>query len=640
MGISLIALVALSACTDDVDGDRGTGLTGHRLSFIVSMDGEEAQTRADGSGTTAATRYLNSVELKGRQGGKSVYLQAEETDGFPGDGQPLTRGTQINSATAMNAFAVSIYSDPTGTPDQMYNKKVENVSSTWTPEKDYHWSKGQKLSFFAWYPYEKVWDVTTDENTAGAPVLAYTVPSKVEEQQDLMTAVRVNQSETVGGTKLQFKHALSAVRFMSGSSLSICTLHYIKLKGVKNKGAYSMETQGWTLDNDTTSYTFTLEKEMDGTPGAPITEGDQTLLLMPQVFEDENAELEVNMTVGIDNYTLTAKLKDVTGEWKPGKTYTYKISDTLSDILKVDVNFFKGTNYTAHNISANGDPYTIDITYPYPNHVKKVEARLKFSNAHTVESFDLTGQTSVSRTSFCMNNNGDPSKAMTYKQGFLIEIRIESDVEVKIIAPHRDANASREYTYSPAENNDTWYSVWYGDMYPPNYIDATNKVIMSRQDAKEGLLNMGSDINAVESALTSVKAAYVATYYEVDTNHPKYGKGKWSLPYVFWTADMIHKADVLCDMADNDAPPGGNNLYGESMHYHASSAWTEGIASGTSPLSYTYWVIRGTRGGAKTRRYDSNYFMSHTSPNDATNDAQLFVSYRSYSRALRLQIQY
>ena len=66
MGISLIALVALSACTDDVDGDRGTGLTGHRLSFIVSMDGEEAQTRADGSETTAATRYLNSVELKGR----------------------------------------------------------------------------------------------------------------------------------------------------------------------------------------------------------------------------------------------------------------------------------------------------------------------------------------------------------------------------------------------------------------------------------------------------------------------------------------------------------------------------------------------------------------------------------------------
>lgn len=136
MGISLIALAAFSACTDDVDGDRGTGLTGHRLSFIVSMEGEEAQTRADGSGTTAATQHFDPVELKGKQGGKSVYLQAEETDGFPGEGQPLTRGTQINTATNMNAFAVSIYSDPTGTPDQMYNKKVENISSTWSPEED------------------------------------------------------------------------------------------------------------------------------------------------------------------------------------------------------------------------------------------------------------------------------------------------------------------------------------------------------------------------------------------------------------------------------------------------------------------------------------------------------------------------
>ena len=582
MGISLIALVALSACTDDVDGDRGTGLTGHRLSFIVSMDGEEAQTRADGSGTTAATRYLNSVELKGRQGGKSVYLQAEETDGFPGDGQPLTRGTQINSATDMNAFAVSIYSDPTGTPDQMYNKKVENVSSTWTPEEDYHWSKGQKLSFFAWYPYEKVWTVTTDENTAGAPVLTYTVPKTVEEQQDLMTAVKLNQSETVGGTELQFKHALSAVRFMSGSSLSKCTLHYIKLKGVKYKGNYSMETQGWTLDNDTTSYTFTLDKEMDGTPNTPITEGDQTLLLMPQVFEDENAELEVYMSVGIYSYTLTAKLKDVTGEWKPGKTYTYKISDTLSDILKVDVKFFKGTNYTAHNISANGDPYTIDITYPYPNHIKKVEARLKYSNAHTVETFDLTGQTSVSRTSLCMNNNGDPSKAMAYKQGFLIEIRIESDVDVKIIAPHRDANASREYKYSPAENNDTWYCVWYGDMYPPNYIDLECGVTISRRDAGKGKLKYAQEL--------------LPNYYEVDENHPKYGKGKWSFPN-FAAENIVYRGRALYNMLNADSSPGGNALYGEKVNVYPLFCWTTISVgyyynNGGGIFGYGYWGIR------------------------------------------------
>lgn len=626
MGISLIALAAFSACSDDMDGDRGTGLTGHRLSFIVSMDGEEAQTRADGSETTAATRYLNSVELKGRQGGKSVYLQAEETDGFPGDGQPLTRGTQINSATAMNAFAVSAYTSVTGTPDHMYNVKVEKKSSAeWEPDGEYSWPEGKVLHFYAWYPYGENSLEVTDKNTAGAPVLTYTVPGTVEEQKDVMTALKHNQSDEEGGTLLRFQHTLSAVRFMTGSALSKCTLHYIKLKGVKYKGSLQIGAEAWTLENDTTSYTFTLEKEMDGTPGAPITEGDQTLLLMPQVFEDENAELEVYMSVGIYSYTLTAKLKDVTGEWKPGKTYTYKISDTLSDILKVDVKFFKGTNYTAHNISANGDPYTIDITYPYPNHVKKVEARLKFSNAHTVESFDLTGQTSVSRTSFCMNNNGDPSKAMTYRQGFLIEIRIESDVEVKIIAPHRDANASREYTYSPAENNDTWYSVWYGDMYPPNYIDATYKVIISRENATVNV--------TMEDAVVFRK-----DYYEVDVNHPKYGKGQWGFPNVLGDEWTIHRGDILYDMIYNCTSPGGNVLYGKNIYeYNLVNVWTNQACGYAYGGAYCYWAIKAV--SASNRRYDKSYFDNLPHHSNSGN-AQLTPNATSRKAISRLVIMY
>lgn len=593
MGISLIALVALSACTDDVDGDRGTGLTGHRLSFIVSMDGEEAQTRADGSGTTAATRYLNSVELKGRQGGKSVYLQAEETDGFPGDGQPLTRGTQINSATDMNAFAVSIYSDPTGTPDQMYNKKVENVSSTWTPEEDYYWSKGQKLSFFAWYPYEKVWNVTTDENTAGAPVLAYTVPSKVEEQQDLMTAVRLNQSETVGGTKLQFKHTLSAVRFISGSGLSTCTLHYIKLKGVKYKGSWRIGAQNWTQENETTDYTLTLDKEMDGTPNTPITEGDQTLLLMPQVFGDESAELEVNMTVGLDNYTFTAKLKDIVGEWKPGKTYTYKISDNLSDILKVDLNFFKGKNYTSHNISANGDPYTIDITYPEPNYVKKVTARFIYNDQSVIEdNIDLTGQTSVNRTSLCMNNNGDWSKARSISMGLSVQIKIESDIKVNISSSY-----SSKQVYNPVTDNDKWYTIWQGVVYPPNYIDKTYKVIMSRQNISPPTTNTSWSMNY------NTAVSLCQNYYEVDANHPTYGTGKWSLPSgSLNSAADIHKMDILAYMLENDNYPGGNALYGAKVP-NRNAHWTRADFLFQGILTYKLLV---TYANGKGYSYDAN----------------------------------
>ena len=559
MGISLIALVALSACTDDVDGDRGTGLTGHRLSFIVSMDGEEAQTRADGSRTTAATRYLNSVELKGRQGGKSVYLQAEETDGFPGDGQPLTRGTQINSATDMTAFAVSAYTSVSGTPDHMYNVKVEKKSSEWNPDGDYTWPDGKKLHFYAWHPYGDNSLSVTDENTAGAPVLTYTVPQTVKDQQDVMTALKYNESEGVGGIRLQFQHTLSAVRFISGSGLSTCTLHYIKLKGVKYKGSWRIGAQGWTQENETTDYTLTLDKEMDGTPNTPITEGDQTLLLMPQVFGDENAELEVNMTVGTDNYTFTAKLKDIVGEWKPGKTYTYKISDNLSDILKVDLNFFKGVNgplgtpYTVHAVSANGDPYTIDITYPEPNYVKKVTARFIYNDQSVIEdNIDLTGQTSVSRTSLCMNNKGAYSKANTIAYGFSVQIKIESDIKVNISSSY-----SSKQVYNPVTDNNKWYTIWSGMMYPPNYEDKYG-IVTAREDANPEISYSGIQTCQQD-------------YWEISNNHPKYGRGKWKIPSGDYdTVEKIHHMDVLADMLSNDAPPGGNALYGKKTNYLGS----------------------------------------------------------------------
>lgn len=633
MGISLIALAAFSACTDDVDGDRGTGLTGHRLSFIVSMDGEEAQTRADGSGTTAATRHFDPVELKGKQGGKSVYLQAEETDGFPGEGQPLTRGTQINTATNMTAFAVSAYTSVSGTPDHMYNVKVEKKSSEWNPDGDYTWPEGKKLHFYAWHPYGDNSLSVTDENTAGAPVLTYTVPQTVEDQQDVMTALKYNQSEGVGGTRLQFQHTLSAVRFISGSGLSTCTLHYIKLKGVKYKGSWRIGAQEWTLENETTDYTLTLDKEMDGTPNTPITEGDQTLLLLPQVFEDENAELEVNMTVGLnDNYTFTAKLKDIVGEWKPGKTYTYKISDRLSDILHVDLNFFKdvigplGTPYKAHSASANGDPYTIDITYPEPNYVKKVTARFVYSGNTVIEdNIDLTGQTSVSRTSLCMNNNGASGKARSTATSFILQIKIESDIKVTITS----SGSSAKQVYNPVTDNNKWYNVWYGVMYPPNYIDKTYRVIMSRE-------NVAPPTSNTTWAMTydnAIKQSQL--YYEVDPNHPTYGQGKWNIPSgSLSSAADIHKMDILANMLRDDAPPAGNTLYGNKAP-NKDAHWTRGII----PNFFVFRLLV-TFANGRSYSYDGNAIIEGMYNSGYAYGQFANVSHdRGYVRA-RTQIEY
>lgn len=573
MGISLITLAAFSACTDDVDGDRDTGLAGHRLSFIVDMEGEEAQTRADGSGTTAATQYFDPVELKGKQGGKSVYLQAEETDGFPGEGQPLTRGTQISTAANMTAFAVSAYTSVSGTPDHMYNVKVEKKSSEWNPDGEYIWPEGKKLSFYAWYPYGADCLNVTDQNTTGSPTLTYTVPETVEEQYDVLAAIKYNQSDGVGGTRLQFKHALSAVKFVTGDAFSTCTVRYIKLKGVKYKGSYLVGSQEWTPEDDTKDFTLQLDKDVVATPDTKITEGDQTFLMMPQSFADnENAELEVSMTVtNVGTYVFSSKLKDIfKNDWKRGKTYTCRISDNLSGDMKVDVSFYKGSGYTAHNISANGDPFTIDIDC-VGGHVTGVTARLAYE--YTVNgrisysvfqnNLDLTGKTTADFTSLCMNNNGNPGWAKTTPTTFVVQVKIASLTKVTLTA---SAISDTPQKYQPGKDDETWYTVWRGTMYPPNYVDRNwgNNVVISRQNSGEGVYSYGHKVNG-ESADTSNELQNA--YYEVDLNHPKYGKGKWGLPNPLssFTENSFHKADVLYEMLNSQLPPKGNSLYGEPL---------------------------------------------------------------------------
>ena len=61
---------------------------------------------------------LKPIEMEGKVNGKTVYLTAEVTDGFPGDNRPMTRGTQISETnkTDMETFALSAYTDATGTP--------------------------------------------------------------------------------------------------------------------------------------------------------------------------------------------------------------------------------------------------------------------------------------------------------------------------------------------------------------------------------------------------------------------------------------------------------------------------------------------------------------------------------------------
>lgn len=359
MSLSLIALAVFSACTNEMENGTHPGKGDQRLSFAVSMGGTNAWKPT--AGTRAAsdlgesTYELEPVEMEGKVNGKTVYLTAEVTDGFPGDNRMMTRGTQVTEDNKtkdgiMETFAVSAYTDIKGTPDFMYNVPTtkgspENGTTYWYPEEKFYWPGVKSLNFYAWYPHTANAEGLTvsgaDEN--GTPKLHYTAPEDVKKQMDVMTAVATNQAEQEA-IPLTFDHALSAVKFVAGDDLPNCVVKSIKLDGVRYKGTYTLGTDAWTLTDDTQAFTLRLNKVVAGNGGAITEDGKgETLFMMPQTLSDD-AKIEVVLNDGTADFTVGASIGGT--KWEMGKTYTYHISNNFVSLVTTNDKFVAFTDET------------------------------------------------------------------------------------------------------------------------------------------------------------------------------------------------------------------------------------------------------------------------------------------------------
>ena len=338
MSLSLIALTVFSACTDEVENGGQRPVKGdHSLSFAVSTPGSQAWTKADGTRAVSApaTQELEPVEMEGKVNGKTVYLSAEVTDGFPGDNRMMTRGTQVTEDNKtkdriMETFAVSAYTDIKGTPDFMYNVPTtkgspENGTTYWYPEEKFYWPGVKSLNFYAWYPHTANAEGLTvsgaDEN--GTPKLHYTAPEDVKKQMDVMTAVATNQAEQEA-IPLTFDHALSAIKFVAGSDLPNCVVKSVKLYNLQYEGTYDIASSTWTeVKSDKKDFTVSwVYNAVEGTEGSPVTREDETFFLVPQTLDGAKVEVTF-MNTDNTEFTVGAAL---IGTWEKGKTYIYKIS--------------------------------------------------------------------------------------------------------------------------------------------------------------------------------------------------------------------------------------------------------------------------------------------------------------------------
>jgi len=202
--------------------------------------------------------------------------------------------TTANLKTSADGFGVFAYYTlnndwaSTDTPNFMYNQQVkynDSANTTLYPAKwEYtplkYWPNGQnsttvetgtindKLSFYAYAPQIATASVNTvpaagqgitaiSANTAaGAPTISFTVPSKAEEQIDLLWATPVlNQTkQTITGTiNFTFKHALAKLG--------------IKVQAVVDAVAPTTAN----LDSNTKIILESLEMSADGTKSGVLT---------------------------------------------------------------------------------------------------------------------------------------------------------------------------------------------------------------------------------------------------------------------------------------------------------------------------------------------------------------------------------
>ena len=343
--------LSVASCSDD---DLSSNQGGSNEALVrLSVKDVQSETIARGAAMTrgAITPGLANKDLAGQKlaahsnRNLDVCLIETTVEGInPVKADARTRaniettiGGDFSSTGIRGVAATSILT----TPEWFKAAKTKSNGELYTPIR---WSFAQPWArFFAVYPskdsYSKLTinDMTSTDN---APSVDFTVEPNVRDQKDFMTActgeVHYATQFEQPTTNLDFRHALTAIRFAVGQNLSWNkTIDKVEIRNAIMKSKYKLSNAfngaGATWDNTgATRGTATLSGLSVNTSSNPNVTimgntGDNfTFYMIPQVLTGNSVVAYVHFT---DNTEITATLK---GEWKAGTTRTLKLSETNS----------------------------------------------------------------------------------------------------------------------------------------------------------------------------------------------------------------------------------------------------------------------------------------------------------------------
>lgn len=343
------ALTAVSCADDDLD-NGGTNGNDALVRFSVNDVQEGAISR--GAMTRGAiTPGLGSSDLAGGKlaahSNRNIDVCLIETtvEGVnPVKADARTRADIIATSTLGDFSASGIRGTAASgiltTPEWFHAKKTKSNGELYSPIR---WSFAQpKARFFAVYPNAESYAKMTINNTdatSGSPSVDFEVNSDVTKQVDLMTActgdVEYATQFQQPTTNLDFRHALTGIRFAVGQNLSWNkTIDKVELRGAVMKSKYVLSKQfdgngaDWDHSSDTRGNATLSGVSVSTSANPNVTimgnAGDNyTFYMIPQQLTG-HVTAYVHCTDGTE---ITVPLK---GEWKAGTTRTYKLSQTTS----------------------------------------------------------------------------------------------------------------------------------------------------------------------------------------------------------------------------------------------------------------------------------------------------------------------
>ena len=357
-----MAFAAVSCADDDLAEKTNNGDTEAVVRFDVSDSQEDAQTR--GALTRGAiTPGLTDKDLDGKklavQSSENLDVCLIETTVEGVNPVKLEPGTRANITTLEKLTDFSS-TGVRGTAANAINKEWFNEERTRNNGILYNarsWSWLQPHGrFYAVYPESTNGSngiKFTKPNGTAAPSIEFTVNTDVRKQVDLMTACSGNVQYATRFqapiTNLQFRHALTAIRFAVGQNLSFNkTIKDITLKNVLLKSKYTLSNKldgtgaAWNHSGYNTRGNVKLSdvnyktnenansivrdrSKYNNSNETNLTKLDDnyTFYMIPQDLDDK-VTAEVLFT---DGSKITVPLK---GSWKAGTTRTYKLSEKNS----------------------------------------------------------------------------------------------------------------------------------------------------------------------------------------------------------------------------------------------------------------------------------------------------------------------